>query len=70
MNMSNNAADGTLDFLPAEKTGGPSSFLEFCTTVAGALHDGMSAARHYESLTARGVPPGEAVRAVFDNHFQ
>jgi hypothetical protein len=34
-----------------------------------AMRDGLAAARAYHAMTSRGVPHDEAVRRVFDVHF-
>jgi|GEM_PF-6538978 len=38
--------------------------------MAEAVREGLSAARHYEQLTLRGVAPADAARAVFTAHYQ
>jgi hypothetical protein len=35
-----------------------------------AIGDGLSAAHHYQQLTARGVAPDAAAQRVFADHFQ
>jgi hypothetical protein len=42
---------------------------ELIVDILGAIRAGIQAAHQYEHLTARGVAPAAAVRAVFDEHF-
>jgi hypothetical protein len=39
-------------------------------TYWNAMRDGLAAARAYHAMTSRGMPHDEAVRRVFDEHFE
>ena len=59
-----------LDFYPAPAhRPALSRFGGTLRTYWNAMRDGLAAARAYHEMTSRGVPHDEAVRRVFDAHF-
>src|SRR5262245_39477088 len=59
-----------LSFHPAPAhSPAPSRFGGTLRTYWDAMRDGLAAARVYHEMTSRGVPHDEAVRRVFDGHF-
>ena len=63
--MNVKAFDTALDFIPSGKSrkGGPFGAV---ASWFGALNEGITLAGQYKELTARGVAPDVAVRALFE----
>ena len=66
-----NSFNDVLEFAPAR------SYLQALSRFGGtmrtywdAMRDGLAAARAYHAMTSRGVSHDEAVRRVFDEHFE
>ena len=59
----------TSSYMPAAKQGPTNALIGKFRTLVSALAEAKAAADHYETLIARGVPPGEASSTVFHTHF-
>jgi len=70
MIMSTNTLDATVSFAPAVRPARPPrGIFAALRDVVEATRQGISAARRYQQLTARGMAPDQAARRVFDEHF-
>ena len=68
--MSTNTIEPILDFLPAARTSSrPQGVVSVVRAFFASVREGFAAAQLYETLTARGTPPQQAVEIVFREHF-
>jgi len=67
--MSTDTLTETSSFLPQTQQGLLGTIFARIRLLVSALAEAKAAADHYETLTARGMPPGEASSLVFQTHF-
>ena len=66
MSMNVKAFDSALDFVPANESSGKNGIWGMIVASFDAISEGIRLASDYKTLTARGVAPDIAVRAVFE----